>query len=169
MFVPANLQTRSNASVVLKTQIFNGVISPSNTPWWSGIQTVQLQNVPSKAVCLLAEIKYKVSSVNNNSVSLFIRKDATENWISPSESTIGGNITVTQFNNLNQDYRKIVLDPIGSSTTPFEAETYTTVPIYFNTTTNSFHWFIADRKELPVATAPYYLAEFRLIGYYVVG
>lgn len=189
-FVPVNFSTRSNISVPIipgtgnNILNFDGPSNPSNNyvrvytgtasanPWWSGINTVTLPNVPQNAVAALVHIYFNVNSTRNNSQFLFVRRDNTENWGNPTlTSTTPGDITTVQRDAFTGDYLKIYLDPTGNDnlSNPFEAESDITIPIYFNTTTNTFQWFIMDRKETSTAGlgVPESRVRMTLLGYYI--
>ena len=167
LFVPVNLQTRSNQNVVLASQSWTGVTSSANQPWWSGVQTTNLSSVPSNAVAASIEIYHNINSVANHGQAFYLRKDSTENWSAPSNSSTSGTITLAQYNAISSNYLKMVQDPTGESAGLYEAEMTTVIPIYFNTSTKTFQWFITDSKTGAITTNPSYYVRIKLLGYYV--
>lgn len=167
LFVPVNLQTRSNENVILANQSWQGVTSSANQPWWSGVQTTNLSSVPSNAVAASIEIYHNINSIANNVQYFYLRKDSTENWSAPSNSSTSGTITLAQYNAISQNYLKMSQDPTEGSVGLHEAEMTTVIPIYFNTSTKTFQWFITDSKGVAIASKPDYLVRIKLLGYYV--
>lgn len=167
LFTPVNFLTRSNQNVTAASWTANG--TTATTPWWSGVQTANLATAPTNAVAALVEIHFNVNSYQNNGQDLLVRKDSTENWNSPSDQggPASGNITTIQRNNIDFNYRKIILDPTGGNTTAFEAETSLTTIVYFNTTSKTFEWFVTDGKQGGAPSSlPYYEVRIRVLGYY---
>ena len=176
LFVPVNFATRSNQNVVaipgtgnivygttpntLKT--FTG--NTSTNPWWSGVQTANLSGAPVNAVAASVNIWFNVNAYGNNGQTLLIRKDSSENWNSPQDQggPASGNITVTQRNNINYSFYKIGIDP-----NPPEGEAYVTIPVYFNTTSKTFQWFIIDAKDGAPTATPEYNVRMTVLGYYL--
>ena len=185
-FVPSNIATRSNERIEL---IDYNTRAPSSSatfaPWWSGIQTVNLPSVPVNTTAALVEIYFNVNAYANNGQYLSIRRDITETAGAPSNSPLSAIINMTEFAAITASKNlRLSLDPTGSpqyslstlSTqltsgviprTVFEAESVLTLPIYFETTTNSFQWFITDRRAQAVPISPEYHVSMNLIGYYV--
>ena len=182
-FVPVNFLTESNANVPLVgansglqnpnvpngnfanwTQRFQG--TTGGTPWWTGVKTVTVPDVPANCVGISARIYFNVNATNNNRQEFFVRKDSTENWKSPNDNqTVPGPTTDAIVGAMDRSFCKIVMDP---SATDWEAETNITIPIYINKTTNSFQWFVLDARNTGNAAAvPDYLIRIELLGYYI--
>jgi hypothetical protein len=166
LFIPANLATRTNGIAEI-TYTATGTVNA--TPWWSGIQTINLTNVPNKAIAALVEIWFNVNALNNNGQYLSIRKDSTEPASAPSNSTVPEGITRAQMNAIIADpCKRMQIDPTGGASAAWEGDDYKTMPIYFNTTTNSFQWFIADAKDTGApSSTPVYTVVIKILGYYV--
>ena len=177
LFVPANYSTQSNAigSVVA----WGGKGTRSTNPWWSGVQTVTLNNVPTNTIGVLVEAFANVNAYANNSQRVYFYKSGEEGTTSgtvvlPSNSSSASNITQAQYNNItsnSETFRKIVMDPVHGETIE-EIEFSVTFPIYtstVNATTRQFRWFWTDGKADTTAPTsnPDYSLSIKLVGYYV--
>jgi hypothetical protein len=183
VFQPVRFNTKTNNNAVIISHSWDGPGNGSELPdtntnslqqtgnnqraWWSGIKTVTLTNVPIDTVALLVEIFYNVNSFANNSQRLFVRKNNTENTGWP---TLGsGDITQAVRDTFDNNYRKIILDPTGSSSVPFEAEHSVTIVVYptGSGTTRTFEYCIVDDKQVTPTTTPYYFVGMNLQGYFI--
>jgi len=188
LFIPVNYSTRTNQNIVAIPGTGNNLKwtgsyktngqnffwiregTTSTVPWWSGVQTANLSGAPVNSVGALLSIFFNVNSQNNNGQHLLVRKDSTEVWNSPQDQggAALGNITAIQRDNINYSYSKIYLDPTGGPKVPWEAEHDVTVPVYFNTASKTFQWFIIDGKNGGAPRfAPEYIVRITVLGYYV--
>ena len=164
VFVPANYSTLSNS---IGKFVDSGVItgSVSLTPWWSGIQTATVPTVPTNTVAVLIQVLVNCNTNANNAVNAYFYKESEATDVSlPSTSTAKQNITQVQYDNIDSAYARITMD-----STSGECEETATFPLYIDTTTNQFKWFITDGKNdnnAPSST-PEYIVNIRILGYYV--
>jgi hypothetical protein len=164
VFIPTNYNTQSNS---IGKFVDSGVItgSVSLTPWWSGIQTATVPNVPTNTVAVLIQVLVNCNTYANNGVNAYFYKESEATDVSlPSTSTAKQNITQVQYDNIDSAYVRITMDSNDG-----ECEETATFPLYIDTTTNQFKWFITDGKNDSVApsSTPEYIVNIRLLGYYV--
>jgi hypothetical protein len=169
LFVPVNYATQSNSNPKLVSWSSNSTQNTSSTPWWSGIQTATIPNVPSNTVGVLIEAWANVNSWQNNGQYIYIYRQEEQASVNPpNTNTTPGNITSTQFNQVNQNFLKLAIDPTGTTLGSYEGDSQVTIPVYLSPSNNQFRWFWIDAREGGAPGGPPdYGFTIHLLGYYV--
>ena len=170
-FVPYNYSTRSNAFNVSSLASWSDKDNnrSSTNPWFSGVQTVNINrhsNAPTNTIGAIINVRANVNAYENNGQRLYIYKPSEESTVfggatAPRE----GLLTKAIQDKLNGNFLKGTIDPTGGKNVMYEGDYYGTHVVY--TDDNIFRWFWVDNRSRRPTAAPEYSVQLSIVGFVV--
>jgi hypothetical protein len=166
LFIPANYSntTLSNENVTLGTWRLNSTTPQYAGPiktWYSPNFSVSIPNLPLNTVGVSINVKFNANTKGNNAIGFLLKK----------RNALVDNSTYPTASQLSNYTTKFTQDPSGGSGAAWEAEAFSTMTAYLDTTgifPNTFSWRIFDVKRAnPWDTKTAYNIEIYLLGYFV--